>query len=161
MNFKEELLKINTIDLENACLISKEPLSDNKITLECGHSFNYVSLYNEVIYQKRILNSLETNPLLTNQMKCPYCRRIYNYILPYQELDGVYKLYGVNSPDKLVMSMYKCRWLFKSGKKKNNTCNVVAGLYKDGCYCNKHIENIKKPETSTCFKILLVAEVIF
>ena len=99
MSFKEELSKILKTTEDEICLISKESLQEQHISLECGHKFNYIPLYNEIIYQIRKVNILDTNILSTNQLKCPYCRHINNLLLPYQELDGVYKLYGVNSPD--------------------------------------------------------------
>lgn len=153
MNFKEELLKELNNTKDNVCLISKDPLEKNSIKLNCGHEFNYVPLYNELIVQKRYVNNLESSKLLNNQMKCPYCREITNQIIPYQENEGVYKLYGVNSPEKFVMPIYKCEWLYKSGKKKNTKCNQVGGLYYNGCYCNKHIDQIKNC-SHQCSKIL-------
>ena len=43
----------NIISLsENVCLISKEGLNDNFITLPCKHTFNYIPLYKEIILQK-------------------------------------------------------------------------------------------------------------
>tara|TARA_X000000950_G_C13921048_1_gene663371 strand:+ start:16321 stop:16833 length:513 start_codon:yes stop_codon:yes gene_type:complete len=149
MNFKEELLKELNTSKDTVCLISKDTLEENCITLSCGHSFNYVPLYNEIIFQKRYVNNLEINKLLYNQIKCPYCREISNKLIPYQERDGVYKLYGVNSPDKYAMPIYKCEWVYKSGKKKGRVCNSVAGLYNHGCYCSKHLDT-----SHQCCKIL-------
>ena len=34
---------------ENQCLISKLPLDETKIILECGHAFNYFPIYKEII----------------------------------------------------------------------------------------------------------------
>ena len=33
---------------DNICLISKEPLHPNHITLVCNHKFNYIPIYKEV-----------------------------------------------------------------------------------------------------------------
>ena len=50
---------------DNICLISNDKLEVNYITLGCGHKFNYLDLYNEVVYQKtkKILdnNNLKIN----------------------------------------------------------------------------------------------------
>ena len=42
----------------NVCLISKEKLHPNHITLVCNHKFNYIPIYKEVIYQKNKINTL-------------------------------------------------------------------------------------------------------
>ena len=68
----------------NYCLISKEKLHPNHITLICNHKFNYIPIYKEVIYQKNKTNTLyEITKLSSNQIKCPYCRTITNNLLPY------------------------------------------------------------------------------
>ena len=43
----------NDISNNNLCLISYEKLTDNSITLDCKHSFNYYPLYQEIYNQKR------------------------------------------------------------------------------------------------------------
>ena len=153
MKFKDALLDSLNNEREDKCLISADALNDNHIALPCGHKFNYIPLYNEIIYQKRKPSCLESTQLMINQFKCPYCRTISNQLIPYQELSGVYKLYGINSPEKYVFTTYKCEWKYKNGPKKNTQCNNTAGLYNYGCYCSKHIEYIKK-ETLQCKHIL-------
>ena len=37
---------------EPRCLITNEPLQKDHITLKCGHKFNYVPIFNEVLFQK-------------------------------------------------------------------------------------------------------------
>ena len=37
---------------ENVCLISNSNLENNYITLDCNHKFNYMPLFNEIVYQK-------------------------------------------------------------------------------------------------------------
>ena len=44
---------INNCDSNNLCLISNTILEKNYITLECGHKFNYMPLYYELLYQKK------------------------------------------------------------------------------------------------------------
>ena len=141
---------------ENICLISKEKLEDNHITLPCSHKFNYLPLYNEICEQKTKPNPLEVVHLLFNQMKCPYCRTIINGLLPYQNINDVKKKCGVNYPLKYCLPIYKCEWIYKNGKLKGNTCNKVAGLYNNNCYCNKHMYFIKsQTKIEKCDSILI------
>ena len=44
----------NTENEENCCLLTKEPLQHIHIVLACGHKFNYIPLYREVIAQKTV-----------------------------------------------------------------------------------------------------------
>jgi len=69
---------------ENICLISKEKLHPNHITLKCNHKFNYMPIYKEVLYQKTKSNTMyEVTKLQPYQIKCPYCRTITNKLLPF------------------------------------------------------------------------------
>jgi hypothetical protein len=82
----------------NICLITKEPLEPNHITLSCNHKFNYVPLYNEVVNQKNKQNNIyEIAKLSSNQIKCPYCRAITNKLLPYIAYPSVKVIKNVNS----------------------------------------------------------------
>ena len=45
---------INDINEDNCCLLTKESLHSVHIKLVCGHKFNYVPIYREVIAQKTI-----------------------------------------------------------------------------------------------------------
>ena len=45
----QELLNCSKTEV---CLISKEELDQTKITLECGHTFNYLPIYHEFKEQK-------------------------------------------------------------------------------------------------------------
>ena len=46
---------------DNCCLLTKEPLQNIHIVLSCGHKFNYIPLYREVIAQKTIGISTEAD----------------------------------------------------------------------------------------------------
>jgi len=114
VDFYKELSKIMTEDsqdsapLENLnpenseiqskkyCLITNELLTDNSITLECSHSFNYIPLFHDIQNQKKKFNSMERYSLKTKQIRCPYCRNIQQTLLPYYEIEGVTKIHGVN-----------------------------------------------------------------
>ena len=117
---------------DNVCLITNNALTDHHIKLPCNHTFNYVPLYNEVKVQKCVKNTAETSKLLINEIKCPYCRKIHNAVLPYCEklCDKCPPLYGVNTDDikfKLI-----------------NSCNYVKYVYTDGTqmYCELTGDNL-------------------
>ena len=126
-------------DIER-CLISNKPLEINYITLNCNHKFNYKNIYNEVCKQKCRINTLETQRLKLNQIKCPYCREITNNLLPYIEGENIEKKRGVNYPSVYSLSLFKCNYIFKSGKNKNCKCNANAWNFneKEGWLCKTH-----------------------
>jgi hypothetical protein len=133
---------------EPLCLLTKLPLDQNKIVLPCNHSFNLYPLYKEVCNQKSHTSTyyLETNRLNFNQIKCPYCRQIFDFLLPHVRINkhmGFH--YGVNSPEKLCMSpFHSCSHIFKSGKNKNTQCSKVGYYTENGCYCMLHHTSIAK-----------------
>ena len=130
-------------ETQERCLITNEPLGKIHIALDCGHKFNYEPLLNEVIQQKKKGNTLESQRLRVNQIKCPYCRRIQSKLLP--NLKDTFEVYGVNYPKKYCMELFKCNYVFKSGKRKGELCNK-------GCneeMCTQHMKqqlNKKKKE---------------
>ncbi len=147
--FKELNEQLNETNDENSnddnqCLISKEKLEENYITLPCSHKFNYLPLYKEICWQKLKQSPLEIVHLGFNQIKCPYCRTVISGLLPYQDKEGIDKRCGVNYPIKYSLPLYKCEWVYKNGKLKGSRCNESAGLYQNSCYCNKHICFINK-----------------
>jgi hypothetical protein len=106
INFYSELSNLlnkkEEEEISNLCLISNLPLTEHFIKLECGHSFNYLPLYKDIINHKQKYNYMELNCciLKTEQIRCPYCRNIQNNLLPYKELDGVEKIHGINYIDE-------------------------------------------------------------
>ena len=133
---------INTIisPTENVCLISKEGLNDNFITLPCKHTFNYFPLYKEVILQKISPNSLETSRLSPHQIRCPYCRLIVNTLLPYIPLTNVEKITNVNYPSNKCMKHLDCEQKLKNG----NFCSKSAYTINGKIYCEQHWVKIKE-----------------
>jgi hypothetical protein len=147
-------------DSENKyCLISNTILQDNYVTLDCGHKFNYLPLYNDILNHKKKYNNMEClgDILKINQIRCPYCRNKQNFLLPYYEMDGVNKIHGVNFIDYndyyynnffIDKCSYKiCNIYYdeKMGEGENNNkyynCNntYVIKLKEDGCnYCVHH-----------------------
>jgi len=135
-------------DQDNSCLLTKEPLQNIHIVLACGHKFNYVPLYREVIAQKTIgLSSTgyyTSHSLKRNEIKCPYCRNVQDKLLPYLEFDGVKKMVNVNYPAKMSMTSQPCTYsvnLNSKKSKKNTSCKECAINCHNGTYvCKKHYE---------------------
>ena len=125
---------------ENVCLISKEALNDNFITLPCKHTFNYIPLYKEVILQKISANSLETSKLSPHQIRCPYCRLIVNNLLPYIPLNNVEKITNVNYPLNKCMKHLDCEQKLKN----RNFCSKSAYKINGKIYCEQHWKIIKE-----------------
>ena len=123
---------------EEVCLISNEPLTENFITLQCGHKFNYDPLFNEVYQQKWKVQPNEVVKLQRYQIKCPYCRNIQTGILP--KIDGYLLLRYVNSPKKYVMKFNKCKYVRKSGKNKGSVCDTSCTFD----YCDRCSSLVKK-----------------
>lgn len=127
----------NAINNDGKCLISHELLDNTYIKLPCKHSFNYIPLYKDVYNQKICFNKLEIVKLKENQMKCPYCRTVINYILPYNySIPNIMKVKGVNFPVKWGLYSYICKYTFKSGKKKNICCDKKCIQE----YCQSHLK---------------------
>jgi hypothetical protein len=100
INFYETLFKMldedeNNVPNENLCLITNEPLTENYVTLECNHKFNYLPLFNDIKNHKNNFNNLETCYLKLNEIRCPYCRNKQSKLLPYYE-DMNVRMVGVN-----------------------------------------------------------------
>lgn len=123
---------------DDVCLISGEPLDDSKIQLDCGHWFNYFYIYKEIKNQKCKYNKNELQKIKKYQIKCPYCRNIQNSLLPpYNDFSLITY---VNNPLKYCMKNKKCKYQFKSGKRKGETCNKKTHMD----YCSKCNINVKR-----------------
>jgi len=126
----------NALNHDKECLISKEDLDDTSIKLECGHTFNYEPLYNEVVKQKTRPHPSEIIKLRVNQIKCPYCRNIQNKVLPHAKSLNLKKVTGVNAPAKWQMLNDRCCYSNNNKRSKyfNSSCNQACW----GKYCLKH-----------------------
>ena len=158
INFFDELNKlvqtsnesVPTNNDKTVCLITEEPLTDLSVNLTCGHAFNYIPLYKEVCLQKSVKNILEISRISFNEIKCPYCRKIQQGLLPFQEsIEKICpKVYGVNSLTSVVKTPKEpklvtptltilCPQLLKTGANKGTPCGKsvysnTAGL------CTRH-----------------------
>lgn len=120
----------------NLCLISKLPLADNFVKLICGHKFNYVPLYNDISNHKLKFNNMETTQghLKSNQIRCPYCRKIQNSLLPYYD-----NIPGVKQLDKV-------NYINLDNEKKFNDYN---SKYSHCAYMHESVNfNLELPESS-------------
>ena len=86
---------------ENKCLITNQQLMDKHVIMDCGHKFNYIPLYNDIINHKKKFNFMEGShsKLNINEIRCPYCRKKQNHLLPYYHEFGLEKVNGVNFYD--------------------------------------------------------------
>ena len=137
----------------NFCLISKEKLHPNHITLICKHKFNYIPIYKEVIYQKYKINNIyEITKLSSYQIKCPYCRTITNNLLPYIPYPSVKLIKNVNSPEYDCMDATKCSYTIKryGANKTNTSCNKNALYYQEEnvLFCPSHYKKYKDKSDS-------------
>ena len=90
------------------CLISNMPLIEHFITMECGHKFNYIPLYNDILNHKKKFNTMENKILKTIEIRCPYCRKVQQNLLPYYKYPGVKEVHGVNYFDPNIILKNPC-----------------------------------------------------
>jgi hypothetical protein len=124
-------------DDDDICPLSGEHLCEPIITLQCNHKFNYIPLYNEIERQKCTRNRYEVTVLYKHQLKCPYCRNIQNKLLPNIPHPSVKNIVGVNFPNKLCMYLTKCKYVFKSGARRDKECGRECNMK----YCSQHSKN--------------------
>ena len=119
---------------ENICLISKEQLHPNHITLTCNHKFNYIPIYKEVLYQKTKSNTMyEVTKLQPYQIKCPYCRTITNKLLPFIPYPSIKRAKNIHSTGSDCLSAKKCPYIIKT-RNTNNTTTTDLNCDKNALY---------------------------
>lgn len=98
---EDEESNFKTEEDNNLCLITNQPLIDKFVTMECGHKFNYLPLFNDLVNHKKKFNNMESSAtqLKQNEIRCPYCRKKTTNMLPYYEELGLEKINGVNYID--------------------------------------------------------------
>lgn len=134
------------------CLISQDKLENVHITLECGHKFNYSSIF-ECVYREKIehQNHFETTKLKMNQIRCPYCRQIQDKLLP--PCESYRNIRYVNYPTKYCMKTHECIYMYKNGKKKNTACKEICSY--GNSYCKKHSKYKEQVRKKKCTFILI------
>ena len=105
---KDESKESNEKSNEEFCLITNTPLTENFIKLDCGHKFNYIPLYNDILNHKKKFNNMENHILKNIEIRCPYCRKIQQNLLPYHSYPGVKQVHGVNYFDSTVILKNQC-----------------------------------------------------
>jgi hypothetical protein len=102
VNEVKEVNKVKEVNNDiNKCLITYEELTSDFVELGCGHKFNYGPLYKDIYNYKKKYNNMEQmyNRLKTNEIRCPYCRKIQIGLLPYLENLPYPKEHGINFID--------------------------------------------------------------
>lgn len=127
----------------NVCLITNEALNPFHVTLECGHKFNYESLYQEVLRQKgRVGMHHYFEKIGMNQIKCPYCRNMNNALLPFignTPHPIIKRLIGINAPASMCMAGVPCG---------ANKCSLNAFYeHKEHYYCHRHYQSAIKSDS--------------
>jgi DNA-directed RNA polymerase subunit RPC12/RpoP len=91
-------------DENTKCLITNQQLTDKHIILNCGHKFNYMPLYHDLLNHKTTFNNMEyaSGQLNVHEIRCPYCRKKQIGVLPYYECLGLKKINGVNFYDSKI-----------------------------------------------------------
>ena len=154
-NAIENIIVSDTTD--NICLITKEKLHPNHITLNCKHKFNYVPLYNEVVGQKnKQSNVYEVTKLSSNQIKCPYCRIITNKLLPHIPYPSVKVIKNVNSYVTTSYNINPDYFLYAPKCSHATTNNAKTECQKYGVYyetenvllCPQHYKLYKTKQTT-------------
>ena len=137
---------------ENICLISNMPLDNTSVTLPCNHSFNYYYIFNEILNSKKKHSSYYNGVKLNyDQIRCPYCRTVYNHLLPMcLDINGAYKCNDINSA--YLSFKIKCKEPDCCNQSEENIIDNIIDNIKNtivyvtpiGYYCRKHYNNIKR-----------------
>ena len=61
----------NNHENNNDCLITNSPLTENYVKLSCGHKFNYVPLFKDLVVRKNKTAAMDTQILKANEIRCP------------------------------------------------------------------------------------------
>jgi len=155
-------------DKNNVCEITGSKLSNNFVTLECNHKFNYDALYTEICKQKFDFNSYTHDVLskkdiqkirdskLDYYIKCPYCRHVQFTLLPYYEDLPFQKKYGVNTndPDYRVI---KTTNLNQSYLPSNYTYQIYGYQFSKGTCCKMNLINGKSMPCYNLYTTSVVA----
>jgi hypothetical protein len=164
----EEELDEGDNKLVLTCQITGLPLTENHFKMNCGHMFNYASLYTEICKQKFEFKTYTMDSLSTTDIrlfrslgfdyfiKCPYCRRIQTVLLPYYENLPFPKKYGVNTTETAFKVMetshssasytYK---VYGYTFEKGVCCVTLSGTHTFSCF-NSWVSEIPGLKKSYC-----------
>jgi hypothetical protein len=124
------LLEQPTHPSPQTCFITGKPLTDPMVKLICGHTFNYLPIYKDVLNFKQNFFQQESTFFKVNEIQCPYCRKKHPDVLPFFKMEGVEPVMGVN------VVTPTCQYIFKQGPRKGQPC--LTSVKNHGLLCNKH-----------------------
>ena len=139
------------------CQISGLPLTENNVTLECKHKYNYDTLYKEICKQKYVFRTYNLESLskpdfqrfieakVDYYIRCPYCRHVQFTMLPYYENSGCEKRYGINS---LVKEHNDTNYLIKTNVNSNYHYNAYGYTFLPGVCCK--VVDVKEGQNVFC-----------
>tara|TARA_B100001142_G_C14291131_1_gene638998 strand:+ start:425 stop:961 length:537 start_codon:yes stop_codon:yes gene_type:complete len=137
MNLNDALSWLNEYEKnqevnDDFCHITKQKIK-NKMELSCGHAFEYEAIFNHLCSTQLSNHSYH---------KCPYCRTKHDLYIPYHES-------GISIDRKIRPSFFKnnyvkCEYVYKSGKKKGDTCSQSGHYFTCGQYCFQHKSIMEK-----------------
>ena len=153
IDFYEELYKsLDEPDLPDTaehCLISNMPLTQNFVEMKCGHKFNYIPLFKDLVNHKKKFSTMEVTRIKSGEIRCPYCRSKQSTLLPYYEDMGIAKEHGINWIDPEIQNKYS-KWQSHTGTCcwGNGTECVMTDVftldYKEKDYCYIHFNLMSK-----------------
>ena len=126
---------------QGVCMITQSPLYGDYVTLQCGHTFNYDAIFNDIYNHKKKFHDLETSRLKNSQIRCPYCRNIQDCLLPCPS--GKKMVCGVNAvvdipQDKVVnMRTPSMFWLNYRNFARGYCCHGVENISRLGVSCSE------------------------
>ncbi len=150
INFFNELnnnFELNNNDIINECYITGTPLVEGFVTLQCGHTFNYDSLMNDIC-----VNYTNAKKIMNCGISCPYCRASHFTTIPYYDKSKYPKMFRINSNDindddysidgGLPYVTGKCSDVTRECACTNTW--ITAFLDTDKHYCHRHYNYYKK-----------------
>ena len=149
----EKELSSKTNYSEDVCGLTKEPLENNYITLECGHKFNYDAFYNHLSYSRGSDGIKSSYMLKKRSMECPYCRKRMECILPFLPEKPYTENRKINYGKGKNVSLVLCDSVMKSGKRKGQCCGE-PGFYSEKFgvnICKKHYSYLLKKQSKKQF----------
>jgi uncharacterized Zn finger protein (UPF0148 family) len=125
------------------CMITGDVLHEPFVELKCGHTYNYTPLYKDLINQKKKFYTMDIEKLNVNEIRCPYCRKKQNGLLPFYELPEVKKVHGINWLDEsIITNIYHtglCNFDLKNDFYDDSCSNNYVIKISDGkTYCYYH-----------------------
>jgi len=106
--------------------------------------------YNEIVSTPQYNSSLnlETTKLNYNEVKCPYCRSITPYLLPYYPYPEIKQIRYVNTPSNLCMPGVKCSYY--TSKSFEKECSNMPTYDEDhGLLCKTHLKVVINAKNET------------